>query len=56
MVIKVTIEDDLYKELKNLAKTENQFIMGFCNKLFAEKVKEVLEQVEKQKGELYAER
>lgn len=51
MVIKVTIEDGLYKELKDLAKAENQFIMGFCNKLFSEKAKEILEQAKEPKGE-----
>jgi hypothetical protein len=44
MVIKVTIEDELYKELKTLAKSKNEFIMGFCNKLFTDKVKELLSQ------------
>lgn len=44
MILKVTIDDELYKELKDFAKSQNQFIMGYCNKLFTEKVKEVLEQ------------
>lgn len=44
MVIRVTIEDELYRALKSLAKKENQFIMGYCNKLFAEKAVEVLAQ------------
>jgi hypothetical protein len=44
MVLKVTIDDKLYKELKNYAKSQNQFIMGYCDKLFTEKVEEILKQ------------
>ena len=50
MHIKITIDDALYKELKKLAKEENQFIMGFCDKLFTEKVEEVLKQSKKRKN------
>ena len=49
MQIKIEIDENLYTELKQHAKSENQFIMGFCNKLFTEKVKEILNQNSKKK-------
>lgn len=50
MIIKITIDDELYRELKNVAKAENQFIMGFCDKLFTEKVKDIIAQITNKKG------
>lgn len=47
MVIRITIDDELYKEIKDLAKSRNQFVMGFCNKLFADKVNEILAEQKK---------
>jgi len=50
MVLRIKIDDNLYKQLKDLAKSENQFIMGYCDKLFTEKVEEVLNQAKIKKG------
>ena len=47
MVLRITIDNELYKQLKDLAKSENQFVMGYCNKLFTEKVEETLKQTDK---------
>lgn len=51
MILRITIDNELYKELKDHAKAENQFIMGYCNKLFTEKVEETLKQVDEKKPE-----
>lgn len=47
MIIKIDVEDTIYKKLKQKVKeNRNEFITGFCNRLFEEAVIKKLKEFE----------